>query len=229
MARYLVILMVVFSMFSLNAQAYGAYTLVKDVFSGEGAADIASSTNYKLQGTLGQSPNPGIPRSTNYVIYEGFWNAEGMGVPPVFVTDISDKLIYVNQQCGSGVYYIPFEVTDDKTTVAELVIEKNSSNEPLIPKDNIEILDNKRIKITLLDKISAGNATITLTVTDADKLAASESFKITVKVSSSKLQDVILILQALAGMNPTNIFMPEDGGRIEMNHAIAYLRCLAEK
>ncbi|OQX08728.1 MAG: hypothetical protein BWK80_47800 [Desulfobacteraceae bacterium IS3] len=229
MARYVVILMVVFSIFSLNAQAYGAYTLVKDVFNAEGTADIISSANYKLQGTLGQSPNPGIPRSTNHVIYEGFWNAEGMGVPPVFVKDISDKLVYVNEQCGSGVYYIPFEATDDKTAVAELVIEKSSSNEPLIPKDNIEIIDNKRIKITVLNKISTGNVTITLTVKDADGLAASESFNLAVKASSSKLQDVILVLQALAGMNPTNIFMPEDGGRIEMNHAIAYLRCLAEK
>jgi len=183
MARYLVILIVVCSMFSLNAEAYGAYTLVKDVFSGEGAGAISASASYKLQGTLGQNPEPGIPRSTNYVIYEGFWSAEGMGVPPVFVKDISDKIIYINEQCGSDVYYIPFEVTDDKTAVAELIVEKSSSNQQLIPDDNIKILDNKQIQITLLNRINAGYATITLTAKDADDSFASESFKLTVEHS----------------------------------------------
>lgn len=220
MARYLVILVVVFSVFSLNAKAYGAYTLVKDVFSAEGAAGIAASANYKLQGTLGQSPNPGIPRSTNYVIYEGFWNAEGMGVPPVFVTEISDKLVYVNENCGSGVYYIPFEVSDDKTALTELVIEKSSSNEPLIPTENIEIIGNEQIKIRLLNKNNAGKATITLTVKDADGLVVSESFKITVNDSFFfKLERVISILEASEDIKTDD--------SLELKHAILILQVLA--
>ncbi len=200
MARCLVILIVMCSMFSLNAEAYGAYTLVKDVFSGEGAAAISTSASYKLQGTLGQNPEPGIPRSTNYVIYEGFWNAEGMGVPPAFV-DISDKIIYVNVNCGSGVYYIPLEVTDDKTPATELVIGKNSSNQGLIPDDGIEILNNQQIKITLFNKINVNNARITLTATDADGLTASESFKVTVESSPECLSAFVGISDKIIRIN----------------------------
>jgi len=227
MAKYVVILIVVCSIFSLNAEAYGAYTLVKDVFSGEGAAQISASASYKLQGTLGQNPEPGIPRSTNYVIYEGFWNAEGMGVPPIFVKDISDKIIYLNEQCGSDVYYIPFEVTDDKTAVAELIVEKSSSNQQLIPDDNIEILDNKQIKIKLLNKTNKGKTIITLIAKDEDGSFGSESFNVIVDdprvffnlqravsvlnelqnnaADSVELKHVILILQILAGEQPTNL------------------------
>jgi len=227
MAKYVVILIVVCSIFSLNVEAYGAYTLVKDVFSGEGAAQISASASYKLQGTLGQNPEPGIPRSTNYVIYEGFWNAEGMGVPPIFVKDISDKIIYLNEQCGSDVYYIPFEVTDDKTAVAELIVEKSSSNQQLIPDDNIEILDNKQIKIKLLNKTNKGKTIITLIAKDEDGSFGSESFNVIVNdprvffnlqravsvlnelqnnaADSVELKHVILILQILAGEQPTNL------------------------
>ena len=232
MARYLVILIVVCSMFSLNAEAYGAYTLVKDVFSGEGAAQISASASYKLQGTLGQNPEPGIPRSTNYVIYEGFWNAEGMGVPPIFVKNISDKII-----CGKNLIYIPVELEDDKTPLNELEIKIVSSDTDIIPNNNIKVSDTmKEIIITPQDGIKSGSTDITLTVTDADHLSISESFKFTA-VNNLDLGDVISILQVMAAeafsedklKDIKNIRDSLAESRIKSEHAVFVLDCITEQ
>lgn len=228
MARYLVVLIVVCSMFSLNAEAYGAYTLVKDVFSGEGAAAISTSASYKLQGTLGQNPEPGIPRSTNYVIYEGFWNAEGMGVPPVFVKNISDKVF-----CGKDPISISFELEDDKTPLNELEIKTSSSDPEVFPNKNITISATKKeIVITPQDGTTSGSSDITLTVTDTDHLSISESFKLTA-VNNLDLKDVISILQLMSAE-----VLPEDDikkiryslaeSRIKPEHAVFVLQCLTK-
>ncbi|MDM8550390.1 cohesin domain-containing protein [Desulfobacterales bacterium HSG2] len=82
--RLLLIIALLLPAFS-GSSVYGEsrsanYTLLTDVFSGEGQG--GSSSNYTLQCTLGQSSPTGPSSGNDYTIQGGFWHQRGE-IPPV--------------------------------------------------------------------------------------------------------------------------------------------------
>lgn len=78
---------------------------------------------------------------------------------------------------------IPFIVTDIETTAGDLTIEVSSSNDTLIPVENVTIVNgggtSRTVQVTPADNLN-GVSTITLTVHDADGGTSSDTFKVTV-------------------------------------------------
>jgi len=94
----------------------------------------------------------------------------------------------------------------------------------------------KEIIITPQDGIKSGSTDITLTVTDADHLSISESFKFTA-VNNLDLGDVISILQVMAAeafsedklKDIKNIRDSLAESRIKSEHAVFVLDCITEQ
>lgn len=88
--------------------------------------------------------------------------------------------ITLNEDVESGA--IPFVVGDTETVAESLTMTKGSSNETLVPLDNIIINGTgaSRTVIIVPALNQSGTATITLTVTDGDGNASNETFVVNV-------------------------------------------------
>ena len=108
---------------------------------------------------------------------ETFVLSVGINEPPT-ISAIADRFVVEGNSTGA----IGFTIDDTETAVGDLVVTATSSNQTVIPTANIVLGGsgaNRTITITsIVDQI--GTSTITVTVTDAGGLQASDSFDLTV-------------------------------------------------
>ena len=94
------------------------------------------------------------------------------------ISDVANVTIDENTQAG------PLAVTigDDLTAVASLTLSATSSNTALVPNANIQLAGTGAARTVLITPVAdaIGAATITLTVTDASGLTATDTFTLTV-------------------------------------------------
>lgn len=97
---------------------------------------------------------------------------------PPFISDLTNRTTAVNATTGP----IPFTIGDSATPAANLVLTGQSSNTNLVPLTNLVFGGsgpNRTVTIAPAPNQS-GHVDITITVTDEDDLAASETFTLTV-------------------------------------------------
>ena len=100
---------------------------------------------------------------------------ESVNDPP-FISFVSDQAIDEN----SSNLLLSFTVTDTETSPYSLTFDCFSSNDNVIPEDNILIIgngENKSLSITFIDT-SFDSISITLVVSDSESLSSSIQFKI---------------------------------------------------
>ena len=99
---------------------------------------------------------------------------------PPSISKINDQTVVV----GTSLPIITFTVSDDLTAVGDLKVTATSSNQSLIPANNISLGGNTGTRTLLLNLASGktGVSAITVTVTDnsTPALSASTSFNVTV-------------------------------------------------
>ena len=94
------------------------------------------------------------------------------------ISDVANATIDVNTAAG------PFNVTvgDDLTAAGSLTLAATSSNAALVPNANIQLGGSGAVRTVLVTPVgnATGSTTITLTVTDANGLTATDTFTVTV-------------------------------------------------
>jgi surface-anchored protein len=117
----------------------------------------------------------GVIASTGVTIFDSEGN-----LPPT-ISDIADSFVLAGNTTGA----IPFTVGDTETAVGDLIVAATSSNQAVIPDGNIMLGGSgaeRTIEVSSLQG-QVGSSTITVTVTDAGGLQASDSFLLTVTAS----------------------------------------------
>lgn len=132
---------------------------------------------------------------------------------PPSITEVADQLTVA----GEPTQVIGFEYSDPETPKKNLIFEKESSNDTLIPLENIILVSGNEMRIVPAGNLT-GTSVITLTVTDEIGQSSSTKFTVTVLPRSNPVfaasAPITVVDDAVADPYPSSIEVAGVAGTI---------------
>ncbi|MEZ5672398.1 MAG: putative Ig domain-containing protein, partial [Thiotrichaceae bacterium] len=124
------------------------------------------------------------------------------------VTPLDD----ITMTVGDTISPVPFEISDDLTTIGTLILDTSSSDTVLIPTlSATPTASANPQQLTITPKPStSGKSLITIIVTDSDGLSATASFNLLIKPKLDAISDI-----TVAANSPINVTPAGTGNNLE--------------